>query len=105
MRKKILLKEKIQGGMGFQCIESLNVALLMKQLWRIYQHRHLLISKVLKAKYYRRHCVLESEQKVSDSYRGNHYAVCFIYLLVALMETEWYRSRGNGSMELRGITR
>lgn len=63
--KEIMYKEKTLGGMGFRCFESLNVALLMKQLQRICKYPDLLISKVLKAKSFRRQSVLEVEQKSS----------------------------------------
>lgn len=63
-----MLKEKIHGGMGFRCFESLNIALLMKQIWRLCKYPNLLFNKVLKAKYFRRRSVLNVASRASNSY-------------------------------------
>lgn len=63
-----MLKDKSQRGMGFRCMDSMNVALLMKQIWRIAKNPYLLISKILSSKYFTRHSLLETQQKPTDSY-------------------------------------
>lgn len=68
VNRDVLLKDKLQGGMGFRSLDSFNVALLMKQLWRISKNPTLLISQMLKAKYFDRHSIIESKQKVNDSF-------------------------------------
>lgn len=55
-------------GLGFRDLESLNYALLMKQLWRILKSRELLVSKVLMVKYLRNQGLMHYKPKRSDSY-------------------------------------
>ncbi|GER31074.1 RNA-directed DNA polymerase-like protein [Striga asiatica] len=43
---------KGEGGLGFQNIKLFNRALILKQLWRIFEQPELLMSKVLKCKYF-----------------------------------------------------
>lgn len=86
VNKDTLLKEKLQGGMGFRCLDSVNIALLMKQLWRISKHLNLLISKMLKTKYFSRHSILESKQKGCDSYGWK--SICGILVILIWMETD-----------------
>lgn len=40
------------GGLGFKDIQSLNSALLVKQLWCLITHPNLMMCKILKAKYF-----------------------------------------------------
>lgn len=68
VNKHIMLREKCRGGMGFRCFETLNITLLMKQIWRICKHSNLLITQVLKAKYFKNHNILEARQKSSGSF-------------------------------------
>lgn len=49
-----LCRTKMDGGMGFRDLESFNIALLTKQAWRITSNPDLLLSKILKAKYFPR---------------------------------------------------
>ncbi|KAL0326613.1 UNVERIFIED_CONTAM: putative mitochondrial protein [Sesamum angustifolium] len=44
---------KKEGGLGFQKMQMFNVAMLAKQGWRIMSNPNLLISRILKARYYR----------------------------------------------------
>lgn len=64
----VMQKDKIKGGMGFRCFESLNNALLMKQLWRLISCPNSLVTKVLKAKYFKDGNILECASRISDSY-------------------------------------
>ncbi|KAL3515197.1 hypothetical protein ACH5RR_022099 [Cinchona calisaya] len=55
---KDLSKHKDQGGIGFRDIQVFNEALLAKQLWRFIAHPNLLVTKVLKAKYFAKSSLL-----------------------------------------------
>ncbi|KAK4389823.1 putative ribonuclease H protein [Sesamum angolense] len=44
---------KKKGGLGFRKMQTFNVAMLAKQGWRIMSNPNLLISRILKARYYR----------------------------------------------------
>lgn len=48
----MLSKEKKWGGLGFKDLICFNKAMLGKQVWRIFNDANLLVSKVLKAKYF-----------------------------------------------------
>lgn len=43
---------KCQGGLGFKDLQCFNIALLAKQLWRFITNPNLLVSKILKFKYF-----------------------------------------------------
>nr|XP_027060751.1 uncharacterized protein LOC113687311 [Coffea arabica] len=49
---KKLTQVKEKGGLGFKELEAFNSALLGKQVWRILTQPNLLVSQVLKAKYF-----------------------------------------------------
>lgn len=48
-----MTETKRQGGLGFKEIQSVNLTLLAKQVWRFLMNPNLLVSKVLRAKYYK----------------------------------------------------
>ena len=54
-------KSKEEGRMGFKDIQMFNKALLAKQVWRIMTQPNLLVSKVLKEKYFPGGSVLEGK--------------------------------------------
>ncbi|KAL3500939.1 hypothetical protein ACH5RR_035388 [Cinchona calisaya] len=47
-----LSEVKREGGLGFRDIQCFNLALLVKQVWRIITKQNHLVSKVLKSKYF-----------------------------------------------------
>ncbi|CAM8914180.1 unnamed protein product [Rhodiola kirilowii] len=51
LSQNILQKKKCEGGIGFKDLGIFNEALLMKIAWRVAKFPHLLMSKVLSAKY------------------------------------------------------
>lgn len=67
VRKEILLRKKDKGGLGFRCFESMNKAMLMKQLWRTSTPPDLQLSKVLKNKYFQNGDLRSCKPKSSDS--------------------------------------
>ncbi|KAL9670332.1 hypothetical protein QQ045_007883 [Rhodiola kirilowii] len=60
IRADILRKSKEEGGLDFVNFKCLNKALLAKQCWRIVNNEHLLVSRLLKAKYFHNCHLLES---------------------------------------------
>lgn len=68
VRKEIIMKDKSQGGLGFRCFESINIAMLMKHLWRVLTVPDLLISKFLKQKYFRNVSLTDCKPRSTDSY-------------------------------------
>lgn len=49
-----------QGGLGFRDPESFNVALLVKQLWRLLKNLESLVAQIPKEKYYKDGDLLDS---------------------------------------------
>lgn len=47
-----LCRLKSEGGLGFWDMESFNLALLTKQAWRITTRPELIMSRIIKARYY-----------------------------------------------------
>ncbi|CAM8911526.1 unnamed protein product [Rhodiola kirilowii] len=56
----IILKGKVEGGLGLRDLELFNRVLLMKQLWLILKYPELLVSKLLRAKYFNNSNVLQA---------------------------------------------
>ena len=54
-----MARKRNEGGLGFKDLEAFNKALLGKQIWRILTKPQLLVSKVLKAKYFPKESILQ----------------------------------------------
>lgn len=54
-------KEEKNGGLGFRDLQCCNTALLEKQVWRMIRFPNLLVSRILKAKYYPKDSLLDCE--------------------------------------------
>jgi ribonuclease HI len=54
-------ESKENGGMGFRDLVSFNRALLAKQCWRLLKFPESLTAKILKAKYYSQHSLMEAK--------------------------------------------
>ncbi|XP_027177900.1 uncharacterized protein LOC113777055 [Coffea eugenioides] len=63
-----LSEVKQNGGLGFRDLENFNLALLAKQLWRILTRPNLLVSKILKAKYFKGTSIWKMKGKRTDSW-------------------------------------
>ncbi|XP_027083447.1 uncharacterized mitochondrial protein AtMg00310-like [Coffea arabica] len=59
---------KHNGGLGFNDLQGFNKALLGKQIWRPLTCPNLLMSKVIKAKYYQKESPLSCEAKGNSSW-------------------------------------
>lgn len=63
-----LTENKEDGGLAFRDLRSMNEALLAKQVWRMLQEPNLLMSHVLKGKYFPYQEFLQTKQKDKDSW-------------------------------------
>lgn len=63
-----LTETKENGGLGFKDLEAFNMALLAKQVLRIITKPNLLVSKVLKSKYFPRSNIFQADSKPIDSW-------------------------------------
>lgn len=59
---------KCKGGMGFRNLFGFNIALLGKHIWRCIQNADLLVSRVLKARYFLDVNILEANRGVKSSF-------------------------------------
>lgn len=63
-----MTEPKETGGLGFKDLEAFNLALLAKQVWRIITKPNLLVSKVLKHKYFPHTSIFQASSKPRDSW-------------------------------------
>lgn len=65
---KKLCRKKEEGGLGFHDISRFNQALLCKQAWRIMNQPDLLISRVLKSRYFKNGNILDCGEGTRPSF-------------------------------------
>lgn len=63
-----MCKDKDRGGSGFKDTEMFNQALLAKQAWRLWKSPNSLLSRLLKARYFRRSEFLDCGLGTRPSY-------------------------------------
>ena len=75
-----LSEQKSQGGIGFRMLHKFNLALLMKQSWRLLTKPESLIAKVLKARYFPSCSILDALLGANPSYtwRSIHASMDFL---------------------------
>jgi len=59
---------KSQGGMGFRDLQSFNLAMLAKQVWRLLSDPESLCARVLRAQYYPDGKLLQATKKNGSSF-------------------------------------
>lgn len=63
-----MTEAKEEGGLGFRDLEAFNNALLGKQIWRFIAKPNLLMSRVLKNKYFPKSDIFQAVSKPRDSW-------------------------------------
>lgn len=53
--------QKTKGGMGFRDLDSFNIALLAKQVWRFLQHPNSLATIIFREKYFKSKYLLDAK--------------------------------------------
>ena len=59
---------KGKGGLGFRDLQSFNLAMLAKQVWRLLHETESLCARVLRARYYPDGKLLNARMKAGSSY-------------------------------------
>lgn len=75
MSWNILCEQKTKGGFGFRKLEDFNIALLMRQGWRIMTQPSCLIARILKARYFRDSSFLQATMNSNPTYMWSILAV------------------------------
>lgn len=70
--RRIMCQPKVEGGMGFQDLETFNFTHLAKQVWRLMKSSESLVARVLRAKYHAQTDFLEAKiySRVSYAWRS-----------------------------------
>ena len=63
-----LTEVKADGGLGFRELSEFNLALLAKQLWRLLTRPNLLVSRVMKARYFKGRSIWDTKAASGDSW-------------------------------------
>ena len=56
------------GKLGFRDLQEFNTAMLARQLWRVLTKLNLIMSKVLRGKYFKRESIWEIRTKATNSW-------------------------------------
>lgn len=63
-----MTESKEEGGLGLKRVADFNMALLAKQVWRLVTKPNLLVSRVMKSKYYPSTDIFQAKTKARDSW-------------------------------------
>ena len=63
-----MMKAKMEGGLGFRNLLCFNKAMLGKQIWRLVRYPNLLVSSILKSKYYPKDSILNCKNPKNASW-------------------------------------
>lgn len=90
-----LQEPKSKGGLGFRGLIAFNKLFLAKQVWRIMRNPDNLVSKILKARYFRHYDIMEATT-------GNNPSFIWRFLLWSrdVMATCLFWKVGNGEKTL-----
>ena len=82
---------KERGGLDFRDLEDFNMALLAKQVWKFITKPNLLVSKIMKAKYFPNSSILQATKAAGDSWIWQS-----IHSSIGLIEEGSRKNVGNG---------
>ncbi|KAL9660376.1 hypothetical protein QQ045_025189 [Rhodiola kirilowii] len=107
VKAETLFKEKVNGGLGFRNFQLMNMALLSKQAWRIMTNPNLMVSRLLKSRYFPESDMLNATlgSRPSYAWRGIMAAMDIVKLGAVwdVHNNTYYWSRdGAGQLTARG---
>ncbi|XP_071916173.1 uncharacterized protein [Coffea arabica] len=87
-----LAERKVNDGLGFRDLLSFNEALLAKQVWRILTCPNLLVSKVMKSRYFPNSNIFESKVKARASWIWQS-----LHSSLEMLDSGMWKQVGDGS--------